>query len=233
MESHVVPWSGIGVVGLCAVAAGAWMLSLPPKSVSFEPPPIPTEEADAIVDALKPSRRAGPLVAVVGINDATEATDYLMPYGILHRSGVADVTLLATQPGPVRLFPALRVEPASTIADFDAQHPDGADISASMPMAFTLIEAIASRATAEAVAHDIGLTPRPGSGPSASAHRHTRWTMRSRRLPPATAHRRATSSRCSSSIRSTRSRSDGTTSRFPAPLATCPPRGGPLDSAWL
>lgn len=128
MESHVVPWSGIGVVGLCAVAAGAWMLSLPPKSVSFEPPPIPTEEADAIVDALKPSRRARPLVAVVGINDATKATDYLMPYGILRRSGVADVTLLATQPGPVRLFPALRVEPASTIADLDAQHPDGADI---------------------------------------------------------------------------------------------------------
>jgi putative intracellular protease/amidase len=127
MESRVALWTGAGVLGVCAVAAGAWVLSLPPKPVAFEPPPIPPGEADAMIDALTPSRRARPLVAVVGINDATEATDYLMPYGILRRSGVADVMLLATGPGPVQLFPALRVEPASTVAAFDAAHPDGAD----------------------------------------------------------------------------------------------------------
>jgi transcriptional regulator GlxA family with amidase domain len=244
MKSHVVLWTGVGVVGVCAVAAGAWVLSLPPKPLSFEPPPVPATEADAMLEALKPSRRARPLVAVIGINDATEATDYLMPYGILRRSGVADVMLLATGPGPVQLFPALRVEPASTVAAFDAAHPDGADyvivpamsrdddpavlawlnaqadkgamivgvcagakvvaaaglldgrrgtthwyylkelrrehptlryvadrrivvdgrvatttgISASMPVALTLIEAIAGRAAAEGVGRDIGLT---------------------------------------------------------------------------
>jgi transcriptional regulator GlxA family with amidase domain len=50
-----------------------------------------------------------------------------MPYGILARSGVADVVLVATEPGPVKLEPALTVEPQATVAEFDAQHPDGAD----------------------------------------------------------------------------------------------------------
>ena len=57
----------------------------------------------------------------------SETTDYLMPYGILKRADVADVVALATKPGPVKLFPVLTVEPEATVADFDAQHPDGAD----------------------------------------------------------------------------------------------------------
>jgi transcriptional regulator GlxA family with amidase domain len=67
------------------------------------------------------------VVAIVGINDTTETTDYLMPYGILRRANVADVFLLATEPGRVTLEPALTVEPDATIAEFDARHPDGAD----------------------------------------------------------------------------------------------------------
>ena len=66
--------------------------------------------------ALKPPKRQRPLIAIVGINDATEATDYLMPYGILRRSDVADVVLLATEPGPVTLYPALKIEPDATVA---------------------------------------------------------------------------------------------------------------------
>jgi putative intracellular protease/amidase len=50
-----------------------------------------------------------------------------MPYGVLERAGVADVIALATKPGPMRLFPALRVEPQATVAEFDAAHADGAD----------------------------------------------------------------------------------------------------------
>ena len=46
-------------------------------------PPIGKQEADAILAALKPPKRQRPLIAIVGINDATEATDYLMLYGIL------------------------------------------------------------------------------------------------------------------------------------------------------
>lgn len=88
---------------------------------------IPREEIDTVLSVLKPPKRERPLIAVIGINDATETTDYLMPYGILRRADVANVVLLATQTGPVTLFPALRVEPEATIADFDAQYPEGAD----------------------------------------------------------------------------------------------------------
>ncbi|HEY7291378.1 MAG TPA: DJ-1/PfpI family protein [Vicinamibacterales bacterium] len=68
-----------------------------------------------------------PVIVVVGINDATETTDYLMAYGILRRADIADVNLLSTKPGPVTLFPALKVQPHATIAEFDEQHPGGAD----------------------------------------------------------------------------------------------------------
>ena len=77
--------------------------------------------------ALKPPKRQRPLVAVIGINDATETNDYVVPTGILRRADVADVVMLATGPGPVQLYPALKVEPDATIAAFDAEHPEGAD----------------------------------------------------------------------------------------------------------
>jgi putative intracellular protease/amidase len=85
------------------------------------------EEVDATIAALKPPKRQRPLIAIIGVNDATEATDYLMPYGILRRADVADVVALATEPGPVTLFPTLKVEPQATAAEFDARHPEGAD----------------------------------------------------------------------------------------------------------
>ncbi len=77
--------------------------------------------------ALRPTDNGRPLIAVVGVNDATETTDYLMPAGILRRADIADVMLLATEPGPVHLYPALKVQPDATIAQFDAAHARGAD----------------------------------------------------------------------------------------------------------
>ena len=94
---------------------------------SHAPPAIAQDERDATIAALKPPKRQRPLIAIIGINDATETTDYLLPYGILKRADVADVVTLATKPGPVTLFPTLKVEPHATTAAFDAQHPDGAD----------------------------------------------------------------------------------------------------------
>jgi putative intracellular protease/amidase len=106
---------------------GAWMLSLPPAAAHTSSPPLPQSEAETLVAALKPLKPRRPVIAAIGINDATETTDYLMPYGILRRADVADIVLLATRPGPVTLFPALTVHPHATIADFDERHPDGAD----------------------------------------------------------------------------------------------------------
>jgi transcriptional regulator GlxA family with amidase domain len=103
------------------------MLSLPAAREFSPPPPIDVAETRALRAALKPPKRQRPVIAAVGINDATEATDYLMPYGILRRADVADVMLLATERAPVKLFPALTVQPHATLAEFDARYPDGAD----------------------------------------------------------------------------------------------------------
>lgn len=70
--------------------------------------------------------RSRPLIAVVGENSSTVLSDYVIPYGVLARSGVADVVSLATQPGLLKL-PPLQIQPDSTVAQFDARYPDGAD----------------------------------------------------------------------------------------------------------
>src|SRR3546814_9084266 len=81
-----------------------------------------------MLEALKPPKRRRPIVVVIGLNDATETTDYLVPTGILRRADIADVLMLAADPGPVHLYPALNaVAPDATIAEFDAAHPGGAE----------------------------------------------------------------------------------------------------------
>jgi putative intracellular protease/amidase len=127
MNLRHILWSALGAIVLFAVIGGAWILSLPPAPSVAAPPAIAQDERDAMIAALKPPKRQRPLIAIIGINDATETTDYLMPYGILTRADVADVVTLATQPGSMTLFPALKVEPQATVAEFDARHPDGAD----------------------------------------------------------------------------------------------------------
>jgi transcriptional regulator GlxA family with amidase domain len=242
MTWRILALSGVGCVALLAAFGGIWLLMLPGAPAQGTASAISQDETVATLGALQPPKRKRPLIAVVGINDMSETTDYLMPYGILARADVADVQTLATRPGPVTLYPALKVQPHATIAEFDAAHPDGADyvivpamsreddavvlqwirsqagkgaiiigvcvgakvvansglldgrqatthwysvrdlqkhsairyvadrrlvvdrgvatttgITASMPMALTLVEAIAGRAKAEAVAREIGL----------------------------------------------------------------------------
>ncbi len=117
----------LGLAALGAAGFAVWLLRLPAATAADTAPAIPAEETQATLAALEPPKRERPLVAIIGINDATEVTDYLMPYGILRRADVADVVLLATGPGPVSLYPALTVEPNATTAEFDAREPEGAD----------------------------------------------------------------------------------------------------------
>jgi putative intracellular protease/amidase len=71
--------------------------------------------------------RERPVIAVVGFNAGTEVTDYVVPYGVLAESGVADVWALGTSGGPIQMRPALRFNPQATIKGFDLRYPDGAD----------------------------------------------------------------------------------------------------------
>src|SRR6266542_2031770 len=105
MNSRRVLWSAIGIITLAAVIGGAWIFSLPAAPSVAAPPAIAEDERDAMIAALKPPKRQRPLIAIIGINAATETTDYLMPYGVLKRADVADVIALSTGLGPVRLFP--------------------------------------------------------------------------------------------------------------------------------
>jgi transcriptional regulator GlxA family with amidase domain len=127
MKRRHVLLGGLSAAALLAAAGGAWIYSLPPATTPRSAPPTTDDEAIRILAGLKPPKRERPLIAIIGINDATEVTDYLMPYGILRRADVADVFALAIEPGPVTLYPVLKVEPDATVADFDAQHPEGAD----------------------------------------------------------------------------------------------------------
>lgn len=79
MNRRLILWSGAGAVGLAGALFGAWLLSLPPATPAAEAPPLATDEPDDILSGLKAPKRERPLVAVIGINDATETTDYLMP----------------------------------------------------------------------------------------------------------------------------------------------------------
>ena len=127
MSKSILIWGGAAVVVLGLLGFGGWVLSLPTAMASAEAPPVPQEETDAMLAALRHQGEGRPVIAVIGINDATETNDYVTTTGILRRADVADVVMLATGPGPVQLYPVLRVEPDATIAEFDAEHPDGAD----------------------------------------------------------------------------------------------------------
>lgn len=127
MSIRYLIWAGLALIALPLAGLGLWLATLPATPVAVASSAVPQTEVDAMLAALKPPKRARPLVAVVGLNDATETTDYLMPTGILRRADIADVVMLSTEPGPVKLYPALTVEADATIEAFDARHPKGAD----------------------------------------------------------------------------------------------------------
>lgn len=120
---------GVLIVVTVVLLAVAGVFSFIPgeRHALATPSVISADEAAQTLAALKPPKRARPVVAVVGANDGTETTDYLVPYGVLKRSGVADVFALGTKSGPVSLVPALTIIPDATTAEFAQRYPEGAD----------------------------------------------------------------------------------------------------------
>jgi len=117
----------IGIVAFSIAAGAIWLLTLP---LPGNHPPLPgldSHEYETAMATLAPPKRQRPLIAVIGINEATETTDYLLPYGILKRAGIADVMALSMEDAPIRLYPALTVRADATAEQFDRRYPTGAD----------------------------------------------------------------------------------------------------------
>jgi transcriptional regulator GlxA family with amidase domain len=72
--------------------------------------------------------RSRPLVVVVAETAGAETTDFVVPYGVLKDSGVADVRSISTGAGPIKLTRGLSIVADETIAQFDAREASGADI---------------------------------------------------------------------------------------------------------
>ena len=103
------------------------------------PPPAATAVDDSeharTIEAMRPPKRARPVIAILALNEATEVTDFLVPYGVLQRANVADVTVVAERAAPVPLHPfspwpgprALEDRAPIDQRAFDERYPDGAD----------------------------------------------------------------------------------------------------------
>jgi len=78
LDKRLVLWSGLGAVALLVTVGGTWIFSLPPPAAIGAASPVAQDEAEATLAALKPPKRQRPLIAIIGANDATETTDYLM-----------------------------------------------------------------------------------------------------------------------------------------------------------
>ncbi|MES2296573.1 MAG: DJ-1/PfpI family protein [Pseudomonadota bacterium] len=102
-----------------SVAADTPTVSLPANTTTNQP-------AEKIAPYAARFGRSRPIVAVVGENGSTVLADYVIPYGVLSQSGVADVVSVATQPGLLKL-PPLQISPDNTVAQFDQRYPEGAD----------------------------------------------------------------------------------------------------------
>ncbi|MBP3983313.1 DJ-1/PfpI family protein [Pseudoxanthomonas helianthi] len=122
----IIKWACVaGLIGF--VAGGTWIVRLPEGVVATAAAVPLAESAASLVRLHPPKRPQRPVVAVIGLNAGTETTDYLMPTGILRRADVAEVKLVAVEDNPVKLYPALSVQPDMDIAGFDAEYPAGAD----------------------------------------------------------------------------------------------------------
>lgn len=118
---------------LASAAIAVLLAVIAPPAAATAPPPI-TKLAPAAAEPERltlPKPKAGrvrPLVAVVADNDGAETTDFIVPYGVLKESGVADVRSVSTADGPIHLFLTLTIRTDQTLAAFDAAEPAGADI---------------------------------------------------------------------------------------------------------
>lgn len=99
-----------------------------PPVASAVSPPAAVQPADMLVVPAPRAGRARPLIAVVADSDGAQTTDFIIPYGVLKDSGVADVRSVSTRGGSIHMTRGLQIVADETIAQFDSRAPEGADI---------------------------------------------------------------------------------------------------------
>jgi putative intracellular protease/amidase len=118
----------IGLGAAAAIAVGSLPVMDAARSQSATSlVPVPPAEYRQTIEALKPPKRSRPVIAILGLNEGTEVSDFLSTYGVLKESGLAEVTAVASRADPIRLYPSISVDTQATTAQFDASHPEGAD----------------------------------------------------------------------------------------------------------
>ena len=120
---------GAGIAASCVGCAATTSPTEPPLAA---PAPGPAKSANpATPGAIAPYRarfgRPRPVIAFIGENSGTELTDFVIPYAVLAQAGGSELVTVATQPGPLRMRPALTLQAEETIQGFDARYPEGAD----------------------------------------------------------------------------------------------------------
>lgn len=68
-----------------------------------------------------------PVIAILGDSVSTEITDFMLPYGVLQRAGIAQVLAVATEGPVITMNTGLRVLPDLDAAAFEQRYPEGAD----------------------------------------------------------------------------------------------------------
>jgi putative intracellular protease/amidase len=116
----------LAIVAACS-APQAPVAKTETPAAKIESSGISAEEHGRTINAMKPPKRARPVIAVIAENDGTETTDFIVPYAVLAASGTADVFAVAPDNRPIRMLPALTIAPHMTIAQFKARFPEGAD----------------------------------------------------------------------------------------------------------
>jgi putative intracellular protease/amidase len=107
-------------------------LSVGPCNIARAAPAAPTvaPQAGRDIEHIAPYvarfGRTKPVIAVVGQNSGTVLSDFMIPYGVLAQSGVAEIVGIATESGLLHLKP-LKFRPEGSVDDFDRSFPDGAD----------------------------------------------------------------------------------------------------------
>jgi putative intracellular protease/amidase len=96
-------------------------------SLMASPPAAMHGRETLTVPAPKAGRRR-PLIVIVADNAGAQTTDFIVPYGILKDSDVADVRSVSTAEGNIRLTRGLVITTDETFAAFDRRELDGADI---------------------------------------------------------------------------------------------------------